>query len=85
MARFDHAIETITLGKMRQLGVRSFAVHCRHHQAALSADRWPDDVAVPALGPRMVCTSCGTIGADGRPNWKEQPPRDTLTGVQWRS
>jgi hypothetical protein len=25
------------------------------------------------------------IGSDARPNWKEQPPRETLTGVQWRS
>jgi hypothetical protein len=33
----------------------------------------------------MVCTRCGIIGADARPNWKEQPPRETLTGVQWRS
>jgi hypothetical protein len=32
----------------------------------------------------MVCTRCGIIGADARPNWKEQPPRETLTGMQWR-
>jgi hypothetical protein len=51
-----------------------------HHQAVLLADRWPDDVAVPT-----VCTSCGIVGADARPNWKEQPPRETLTGAQWRS
>jgi hypothetical protein len=38
----------------------------------LSADRWPDDVAVPTFGPRMVCTRCGIIGADARPNWKER-------------
>jgi hypothetical protein len=23
-------------------------------------------------------------GADARPNWQEQPPRETLTGFQWR-
>jgi hypothetical protein len=76
----------MTLGNMRGLGVRSLAVsgwNC-HHQAVLSADRWPDDVAVPAFGPRMVCTRCGIVGADARPNWKEQP-RESLTGVQWRS
>jgi hypothetical protein len=28
----------------------------------------------------MVCTSCGIIRADARPNYKEQPPRETLTG-----
>ena len=36
------------------------------------------------FGPRMVCTSCGIVGADARPNWTEQPSRETLTGVQWR-
>jgi hypothetical protein len=48
-------------------------------------DRWPVDVAVPAFGPRMVCTGCFIVGADARPNWKEQPPRESLTEVQWRS
>jgi hypothetical protein len=32
----------------------------------------------------MVCTGCGIVGANARPNWKEPPPRETLTGVQWR-
>jgi hypothetical protein len=41
--------------------------------------------AVPTFGPRMVCTGCGIVGADARPNWQEQPPRESLTGVQWRS
>jgi hypothetical protein len=50
----------------------------------LSADPWSDDVPVPSFGPRMVCTTCGIIGADARPHWQEQPPRETLTGVQWR-
>jgi hypothetical protein len=70
-----------------ELGVRSLDVSywlC-HHQAVLSADRWPDDVAVPTSEPRMVCTGCGIIGADARPRWREQPPRETLTGIQWRS
>jgi hypothetical protein len=75
------------LGNMRQLGVRSFDVSCWNcqHRAVLSADRWPDDIAVPTFGPRMVCIGCGIVGADARPNWQEQPPRETLTGVQWRS
>jgi hypothetical protein len=84
--RFDQPIEPMTLGNMRELGVRSLAVYCWqcHHQAVMSADRWPDELAVPTFGPRMVCTRCGIVGADARPNWKEQPPRETLTGVQWR-
>ncbi len=58
MARFDQPIEPMTLGNMRELGVRSLDVSCWncHHQAVLSADRWPDGVAVPTFGPRMVCT-----------------------------
>jgi hypothetical protein len=83
--RFDQPIELMTLGNMRQLGVRSLAIYCWqcHHQAILSADSWPDNIAVPAFGPRMVRTRCGIIGADALPNWKVQPPRETLTGVQW--
>jgi hypothetical protein len=74
------------VGNMRALGVRSLFVSCWncHHQAVLSADRWQVDVAVPAFGPRTVCTRCGIVGADARPNWKERPQRETLTGVQWR-
>jgi hypothetical protein len=82
MARFDQPIEPMTLGNMRENGVRSPDVSCWNcpHRAVLSADRWPDDVPVPAFGPRMVCTSCGIVGADARPNWQEQPQRETLTG-----
>jgi hypothetical protein len=87
VARFDQPIEPMTLGNMREFGLRSLFVSCWncHHQAVLSAERWPDEVAVPAFGPRMVCTSCGIVGADARPNWEEQPTRESLTGVQWRS
>jgi hypothetical protein len=75
----------MTLGNMRANGVRSLAVSwlvC-HHEATLNADPWPDDVPVPAFGPRMVCTRCGMVGADARPNWREQPKRASL-GAQWR-
>jgi hypothetical protein len=67
--RIRYEIEPMTLGNMRELGVRSLDVSCWlcHHQAVLSADRWPDDIPVPTFGPRMVCTGCGIIGADARP------------------
>jgi hypothetical protein len=76
----------MTLGNMRANGMRSLDVSCWlcHHRTILSADPWPDHVPVPWVGPRMVCTRCGIIGADARPNWREQPERETLTGVQWR-
>jgi hypothetical protein len=32
----------------------------------------------------MVCTSCGVVGADARPNWLDQPERESLTGKQWQ-
>jgi hypothetical protein len=68
-------------------GVRSLDVCCWlcHHWAILSADPWPDHVPVPAFGPRMVCTRCGIIGADARPNWREQPARLSGAGTApWR-
>ena len=83
---FDLPIEPMTPRNMRELGVRSLDVSCRlcHHQAVLNADRRPDHVTVPTFGPLLVCTRCGIIGAGARPNWREQPLRETLTGVQWR-
>jgi hypothetical protein len=68
----------MTLGNMRAQGVRSLAitcgaVHC-HHDAVMDACGFADEVAVPSFGPRMVCTACGAIGADARPNWNERAP-----------
>jgi len=31
---------------------------------------------------RMVCTRCGIVGADARPNWKEPSARLSLSGAQ---
>ena len=77
----------MTLANMRALGVRSLAVSCFvcHHAARLDVDSYAHDVTVPSLGPRMVCTCCGIIGADARPNWREQAERPSLTGTQWRN
>jgi hypothetical protein len=60
----------MTLGNMRANGVGSIAVSCWqcHRQAVLSADRWPDHMALPTLGPRMVFTRGGIVGEDARPN-----------------
>jgi hypothetical protein len=62
----------MTLGNMRANGMRSLAVSCWqcHHRTILSADPWSNHVPVPSFGPRMVCTRCGIIGADARPNWR---------------
>ncbi len=44
----------------------SVAVSCPacHRTASLNVDRYSEHIAVPAFGPRMVCTGCGFIGAD---------------------
>jgi len=65
----------ITLGNMRENGVRTLDVWClgrdRHHHRMLDVDAMPDDVAVPSIGPRLRCERCGHRGADARPNWSE--------------
>jgi hypothetical protein len=50
----------------------------------LNVEAWSDDVPVPSFGPRMVCTCCGIIGADTRPNWQERLAQATMLGWQWR-
>jgi hypothetical protein len=48
--------------------------------------KYPDDTAVPWFASKVVCAKCGARGRhiDVRPNWKEQPPSESLTGNQWR-
>ena len=40
-------------------------------QCALEADWLPDHTILLTLDPRMVCTACGLIGADVRPDWSQ--------------
>jgi len=76
-------IEPMTLGNMRANGVYSLAAYCErcHHQTLLDVNDFADDVLVPSFGSRMVCTACGAIGADIRPNWNERAP-PSLFGVK---
>jgi hypothetical protein len=64
----------VTLGHIRAHGVRHLLIYCStgrcHHSAVINADRWSDDTG---LSPKSVCTKCGMIGADVRPNWSERP------------
>jgi hypothetical protein len=48
---------------MRQNGVRSLAVQCHQclHEVIMNVDHLAGDVTVPSLGPKMVCTKCGTM------------------------
>jgi hypothetical protein len=74
--------EPMTLGNMRANGVRALAVRCWacHRTTVLAVDDYGQDVAVPAFGPRMVCSGCGAIGADARPNWAERAAVSELGG-----
>ena len=40
-----------------------------------------DAVPVPAFGPRMACSACRIIGAHARPNSRERPTTESLTGA----
>jgi hypothetical protein len=79
MARDDPPIRPMTLGNMRQNGVRGLFVTCSScgYHSEVNVDAWPDDVPVPSFGPRMRCSKCGKLGATARPNWIE---RDKLPG-----
>jgi hypothetical protein len=68
--------EPVTLGHIRGHGCRDLLVYCVsgrcHHSATLNGDWLPDETPVRSLCPRMVCTVCGMIGADVRPDWSPQ-------------
>jgi hypothetical protein len=74
----------MNLGKMHANGVRGLAVHCGGrdcwHVATMNVDAFPDDVAVPAFGPRMRYQRCGYLGAEVMPNWNERA-RQCLFGA----
>jgi hypothetical protein len=65
--------EPVTLGHIRGHGCRDLLVYCSSgrcfHSATISGDGFSDDTPVRSLCPRMVCTRCGMIGADVRPDW----------------
>ena len=75
---------------MRQLGVQRLIASCLNdacrHQAMIDVSKFSDDIEVPSFASKIVCAKCGARGRhiDVRPNWKEQPPRESLTGKQWR-
>ena len=63
----------VTLGHMRALGCRRLLIYCStglcHHSAIVEADHWGDQTAIRDLCSKAVCTRCGVIGADVRPDW----------------
>jgi hypothetical protein len=72
--RRDGSLTPMTLGNMRANGVHNLIVYCTAcpRTVVFNVDAYLKSVPVSAFGPRMVCTGCGMIGADARPNWREQ-------------
>jgi hypothetical protein len=65
---------------MRANGVRSLAIQCHEcqHERIMNVDHLPGRVIVPSFGRRMVCTYCGTIGSDVRPNWQKSTQKNKI-------
>lgn len=63
----------VTLGHIRGHDCRDLLVYCGsiacNHGTVVNADRLPDQTAIRPLGARMVCSRCGHVGADVRPDW----------------
>jgi hypothetical protein len=82
--RARQTFEPVTMGHIRSHGCRELLVYCAspwcNHSATLDAELLPDETVVLDLDPRMVCTVCGLIGADVRPDW---PPH--TGGDGWRA
>jgi hypothetical protein len=64
---------------MRQLrshGISQLLAYCGsitcNHQVVMDADHLSDDTLIRPLGNRMVCSRCGHVGADVRPNWAQK-------------
>jgi hypothetical protein len=91
-SRFNDAIEPMDLANMRQNGVRSLDVQCNQcrHRVIVNVDHLPGDLTVSSLGPRMVCTKCGTVGSRRAPELAGaartgKPHREALAGQVSRS
>ena len=80
----------MTLGNMRDLGVQRLIASCLNdacrHTALVDVSSYPAETELPRFRTRVVCAKCGSRGnkIDVRPNWKEQPTGESLTGKQWR-
>lgn len=76
----------MTLGNMRQNGVRSLDVYCLgrdcNHRGVIDVSGHGNELTVPSFGPRMRCEQCGHRGADVRPNWNERQTIGAFTGLR---
>src|SRR6476660_7062516 len=83
----------MTLGNMRELGVKRLIASCLNdacrHTALIDVWSYPAETEIPYFKSRVVCAKCGSRGnkIDVRPNWNEQPSGPSLVGKvfqRWR-
>ncbi len=71
----------MTLGNMREHGVRSIAAHCQvvgcGHSGSLNVDNLPDDFPVPDVALRLRCSACGSRNVKTQPDWQGGNGRGT--------
>ena len=80
----------MTLGNTRDLGVKRLIASCLNdacrHTALIEVWSYPAKTEIRYFKSRVVCAKCGSRRnkIDVRPNWKEQPPQQSLVGEEWR-
>ena len=75
---YDHdgrEIPPMTLGNMREHGVRTVVAHCQQpncsHSASIDVDALPDRFPVPDVALRLRCSRCGSRNVKTQPAWRE--------------
>jgi hypothetical protein len=72
--------DKITFGEMRQMGVHGVLIYCSDYTCSHSimigdAGRWPDHVRLSDIERSFVCKTCGSRGADVRPDFSSTQKR----------
>jgi hypothetical protein len=67
----------MTLGNMRENGVRSLSVTCElcHHEALMNVDTFGDVIPIPAFGPRMFASIPPLLQRKNRSAFEGRPDR----------
>jgi hypothetical protein len=76
----------MTLGNMRELGVKRPIASCLNDAALIDVSSYSAETEVPYFSRKVVCAKCGSRGnkIDVRPNRKEEPTQPSLTGNVFR-
>jgi hypothetical protein len=68
-------IRPMSLGNMREHGVRSVLAICQRascgRAASINVDEFPDDFPVPDVALRLRCSRCGSRNVKTQPDWRE--------------